>query len=90
MVRFVFKRGPFCLKTWSVLSWPWSVLSWRGPFCPWSVLSMVRFVPNSSVVGLKTSLEYKRKGSAPKLSVVVSYRNVYMVGVWLSISVNMY
>ena len=42
MVRFVLKRGPFCLKTWSVLSLTWSVLSW-----PWSVLSMVRYVPNS-------------------------------------------
>ena len=27
MVRFVLKRGPFCLKTWSVLSLTWSVLS---------------------------------------------------------------
>ena len=40
MVRFVLKRGPFCPE--------------RGPFCPnhgpffpWSVLSVVRFVPNS-------------------------------------------
>ena len=47
MVRFVLKRGPFRLKTWSVLSLAWSVLSCRGPFCPWSVLSMVRYVPNS-------------------------------------------
>ena len=51
MVRFVLKRGPFCPKTWSVLSFTWSVLSCHGPFCPWSVLSMVRFVPNSSVIG---------------------------------------
>ena len=40
MVRFVIKRGPF-------LSLTWSVLSCGGPFCPWSVLSMVRYVPNS-------------------------------------------
>ena len=33
VVRFVLKRGPFCPG--------------RGPFCPWSVLSMVRYVPNS-------------------------------------------
>ena len=30
MVRFVLRHGPFCPKTWSVLS---------GPFCQWSVLS---------------------------------------------------
>ena len=47
MVRFDLKRGPFCPKTWSVLSLTWAVLSCRGPFCPWSVLSMVRYVPNS-------------------------------------------
>ena len=47
MVRFDLKRGPFCPKTWSVLSLTWVVLSCRGPFCPWSVLSMVRYVPNS-------------------------------------------
>ena len=40
-------HGPFRLITWSVLSLTWSVLSCRGPFCPWSVLSMVRYVPNS-------------------------------------------
>ena len=39
MARFVLNRGPFCPKTWSVLSITWSVLSW-----PWSVLSVVRFV----------------------------------------------
>ena len=27
------ERGPFCPD--------------RGPFCPWSVLSLVRYVPNS-------------------------------------------
>ena len=41
-------HGPFCHKTWSVLSLTGSVLSCGGPFCPWSVLSMVRYVPNSS------------------------------------------
>ena len=41
-------HGPFCHKTWSVLSLTWSVLSCGGPFCPWSVLSMVRYVPNSA------------------------------------------
>ena len=40
-------HGPFCHKTWSVLSLTWSVLSCGGPFCPWSVLSMVRYVHNS-------------------------------------------
>ena len=49
MVRFVLKCGPFRLKTWSVLSLTWSILSCTGPFCPWSVLSMVRYVPNSTV-----------------------------------------
>ena len=41
-------HSPFCHKMWSVLSLTWSVLSCGGPFCPWSVLSMVRYVPNSS------------------------------------------
>ena len=54
VVHFVLKRGPFCLKTWSVLSLTWSVLSWRGPFCPWSVLSMVRYVPNSVYIPCKS------------------------------------
>ena len=40
-------HGPFCHKMWSVLSLTRSVLSCGGPFCPWSVLSMVRYVPNS-------------------------------------------
>ena len=39
MVRFVLKRGPFCPKTWSVLSITWAVLS-----LTWAVLSVVRFV----------------------------------------------
>ena len=40
MVRFVLKRGPFCPE-----HGPFCPN--RGPFCPWSVLSVVRFVPNS-------------------------------------------
>ena len=40
-------HSPFCHETRSVLSSTWSVLSCGGPFCPWSVLSMVRYVPNS-------------------------------------------
>ena len=40
MVRFVLKRGPFCPGRGPFCPG-------RGPFCPWSVLSMVRFVPNS-------------------------------------------
>ena len=40
-------HDPFCHKAWSVLSLTWSVLSCGGPICPWSVLSMVRYVPNS-------------------------------------------
>ena len=40
MVRFVLKRGPFCPERGPFCPD-------RGPFCPWSVLSMVRHVPNS-------------------------------------------
>ena len=40
VVRFVLKRGPFCAKRGPLCPL-------RGPFCPWSVLSMVRYVPNS-------------------------------------------
>ena len=40
MVRFVLKRGPFCPE-----HGPFCPN--RGPFCPWSVLAVVRFVPNS-------------------------------------------
>ena len=35
-------HGPFCHKTWSVLSLTWSVLSCGGLFCPWSVMSLIR------------------------------------------------
>ena len=45
-------HGPFCHKTWSVLSLMWSILSCGGLFCPWSVLSMVRYVPNSEVIDI--------------------------------------
>ena len=55
MVRFVLKRGPFCLKTWSVLSC-------RGPFCPWSVLSMVRYVHSEKTeTGLLSAISAKFK-----------------------------
>ena len=40
VVRFVLKRGPFCPGRGPFCPG-------RGPFCPWSVLSMVRYVPNS-------------------------------------------
>ena len=52
MVHFVRKRGPFCPEC--------------GPFCPgcgplwpWSVLSMVRYVPNSkSFIGHPRMIPY--------------------------------
>ena len=38
MVRFVLRHGPFCPG--------------HGSFCPWSVLSMVRYVLNSYIQGV--------------------------------------
>ena len=60
MVHFVLKCGPFCPKTWSVLSLTWTlrfVLNKRAPFCPWSVLSMVLM----SLIPSKTLSERKHK-----------------------------
>ena len=52
MVRLVLKPGPFGHETWSVLSYNMVRFVLKrgpfcpehGPFCPWSVLSVVRFV----------------------------------------------
>ena len=44
VVLFVLKRGPFCPGCGPFCPG-------CGPFCPWSVLSMVRYVPNSVHTG---------------------------------------
>ena len=47
MVRFVLKRGPSCPGHGPFCPSRGPFCPSRGPFCPWSVLSMVRYVPNS-------------------------------------------
>ena len=48
MARFVLNRGPFCPKIVVRFVLKRGLFCpGHGPFCPWSVLSMVRYVPNS-------------------------------------------
>ena len=49
VVRFVLKRGPFCASRGpfllAVVRFVMTVVRFiRGPFCPWSVMSLIRLM----------------------------------------------